>query len=220
MTPVEWNRMLDSLPKQRPYQDDWDRGKPTRAEIEWQDLAMLWQQKAFRVAAGYIAGKYQQLGCVAKIALMGSAARPLWKEIPRFSKFKRYGIEIWHECKDADLAVWVDGLDSLSQLRKARISALNSMHEEHPDIMGVPQDRAEVFLFKPVTNRYLGRLCSYKSCPKENKPDCRVKGCGSSPFLRLMAGFRFYPDAIHENRIIPLYERGNPSMLPPPGTSL
>ena len=39
------------------------------------------------------------------VAVIGLVAKALWKEVPRFSDFRREGIEVWHECRDLDLAL-------------------------------------------------------------------------------------------------------------------
>ena len=39
--------------------------------------------------------------------LVGNEVFARGKEIPRFSAFRRAGIEVWHECEDLDLAVWI-----------------------------------------------------------------------------------------------------------------
>ena len=45
---------------------------------------------------------------VQAVAVIGSVAKALRKEIPRFRDFRREGIEVWHECADLDLALWID----------------------------------------------------------------------------------------------------------------
>ncbi len=214
-----WNALLDSLPTLGMAKESWGEREPSRPETEWGNLHLLWRQKILRIAAGYIVQEYRQFDSVTRIAIMGSVARPLWKEVPRFGNFRRYGIEVRHECKDVDLAVWVDTLNELNELRRARTAALNRMRNEHPNRMGVAHHQAEVFLLEPQTNRYLGRLCIFGTCPKDSKSDCRIEGCGSSPFLRAIEGLILDADAANEDRIIPLYERGRSTMLPPPGTA-
>lgn len=34
-------------------------------------------------------------------------------------EFRRARIEVWHECADLDLAVWLDSQDRLDQMRRA-----------------------------------------------------------------------------------------------------
>jgi hypothetical protein len=50
---------------------------------------------------------------VEAIALMGSVARPLRQEVPRFAPYRQLRVAIAHECKDVDLAVWVSRLNGL-----------------------------------------------------------------------------------------------------------
>jgi hypothetical protein len=63
---------------------------------------------------------------VAAVALFGSVALPLEREVPRFREYRRAGIEVWHECKDVDLAVWIDRIDNLEALAKAERRALQA----------------------------------------------------------------------------------------------
>ena len=142
---------------------------------------------------------------VTKIVLMGSVASALKQEVPRFSKFRRAGQPVWHECKDVDLAVWLTDRTILNRLRKARSRALALLLEEHD--IGVAHHQVEIFLFSPETNAYLGRLCTFNECPKA-KPECRVKNCGTEKFLRQLEGFVFNPDALSPDKTIVLFERG------------
>jgi predicted nucleotidyltransferase len=79
--------------------------RPTRREIAEQDQSLLLRQQNFRHAADAVAAALAQFPEVRAIALFGSVARPLWREVPRFSDYRRHRIEVWHECKDVDLAV-------------------------------------------------------------------------------------------------------------------
>src|ERR671914_204568 len=92
------------------------------------------------------------------IALIGSVARPLWKEVPRFREYRRRGIKLWHECHDLDLALWIESQDRLGELRRARDHALRKAYEGGTGI-SVVGHQVDVFLLEPATNRYLGRLC-------------------------------------------------------------
>lgn len=58
---------------------------------------MLKRQRNFRRAAEHVAEAIARHPAVHRIALFGSAAMPLRKEIPRFRQFRRAGIAIWHE---------------------------------------------------------------------------------------------------------------------------
>ena len=79
-----------------------------RSEIEQQNQLMLRRQREFRVAADVVTDAWAAFDEVRAVAVIGSVAKALWKEIPRFSDFRRAGIEVWHECGDLDLALWID----------------------------------------------------------------------------------------------------------------
>ncbi len=79
-----------------------------RAEIEDQNRILLERQRHFRIAADVATEAWMAFPEVQAIAVIGSVARPLWKEVPRFREFRRRRIEIWHECGDLDLALWID----------------------------------------------------------------------------------------------------------------
>lgn len=102
-----------------PREGHWD------AEIR-EDRSLARRQQEFRIAADYVAAALAQLPAVDRIVLFGSIARPLRKEIPRFAKFRRAGIELLHECKDVDLAVWVRDTRHLDTLRKTVSRAVRS----------------------------------------------------------------------------------------------
>jgi len=147
---------------------------------------MLRRQREFRLAAQYVAKAFSQFPEVTRVVLFGSVAVPLTKEVPRFRRYRRAGVAIWHECQDVDIAVWLNRLDRLNELRRARSRAVNDLFEEMET--GVAHHQVDVFLLEPGTNRYLGRLCSFGVCPKD-KPECWVSGCGAVPFLQQHEGF-------------------------------
>jgi len=66
----------------------------------------------------------------------------------------------------------------------------------------------DVFLFEPESDRYLGRLCSFNQCPKGNKFDCLVPGCGAIPFNKRIAEFTPRADLLLPARYAMLYRRG------------
>jgi hypothetical protein len=88
---------------------------------------MLDRQAQFRLAADTVTAELVGLPEGDNVALIGSVARPLWREVPRFAPFRQLGIPIWHECKDVDLAVWLDGLGSLRMLNRARSLAVQRL---------------------------------------------------------------------------------------------
>jgi transposase len=81
-----------------------------RREIDDDNHFLARRQREFRQAADALAEAWSAIEAVQRIALIGSVARPLWKELPRFGRYRRAGIELWHECKDLDLAIWLSGL--------------------------------------------------------------------------------------------------------------
>ena len=143
-----------------------------RAKIELENRHLLDRQREFRMAADVVTAAWMAFPEVAAVAVIGSVARPLWKEVPRFREFRRQGIELWHECGDLDLAVWIDSQDRLGELRRARDLALRQAHEAGTGV-SVAGHQVDTFLFEPGTDRYLGRLCSFSQCPK-GKPLCRT----------------------------------------------
>jgi hypothetical protein len=177
-----------------------------RAEIEKQNHYLLQQQRQFRVAADVVTDAWMAFPEVVAVAVIGSVAKRLWKEVPRFSAYRRQGIEVWHECRDLDLALWIDSQDRLRELRRAGNRAVQKAYEAGAG-MSVASHQVDVFLFAPGSDAYLGRLCDFNQCPK-GKPDCLVPGCGTIPFNRR------FPDFVpHANILAPasysmLYQRG------------
>lgn len=162
------------------------------------------RQWHFRLAADAVTEAFAAFAGVEAVALFGSVARSLWKEVPRFQPYRRERIALWHECKDVDIAVWLSRLDGLRALNRARNVAVGRLYKERQ--VGVANHQVDVFVLEPGTDRYLGRLCGYSQCPK-GKPDCRVPGCGDTSFLRQHQGFRLRSDALAEERIVRLYDR-------------
>jgi hypothetical protein len=168
----------------------------SEGEIEEANRLQLNRRRAFRGVAESIARTLRDLPFVRKVVLFGSVAAPPIKEVPRFRRLRQAGIEIYHECQDVDLAVWVTDLRQLATLRKLVAHVTGAWGREFPDLGGVAHHQVDVFLFEPGTNRYRGNLCHFATCPKD-KPECAVAGCGAQPFLRLYEDFPF-------NRLAPL----------------
>lgn len=174
-------------------------GPPTHEEIIHEIDLMLRRQRELHLAAQYVAAAFARFEPVQKIELFGSAASPLQKEIPRFKKFRRAGRAIYHECKDVDLAVWLTDMTILKSLQRARGEALNHLFAERE--IGVAHHQVDVFLISPETGAYRGRLCNFGTCPK-GKPECLVRDCGATKFLRQIEGFAFHDDAMSAGRAI------------------
>jgi len=176
--------------------------RPSRRDIAEEDRLQLKQQRDFRVAADAVVAALARFPEVQKIALFGSVARPLVREVPRFQPYRRLGIEVLHECSDVDLAVWLTSVDRLRELGRARSQATSRLFDLVG--VGVAHHQVDVFLLAVSDGRYLGRLCSFATCPK-GKPDCSVPGCGATPFLKQHKGFVFATDAL-DNAVI-LFDR-------------
>lgn len=179
-----------------------ESGPPGEKEIQEQNEYLLRRREHFRIAAERVATAMSGNPAVARVALIGSVAREPYKGIPRFRGFRQASIEVWHESKDVDLAVWVNDLSNLYALRKMVGSTVRDLYDEEG--IGVAHHQVEVFMLEPGTDRYLGRLCHFNQCPK-GKRECLVPGCGDLPFLQQHVDFEFYDDAL-DGAII-LYER-------------
>ena len=178
---------------------------PTTARLQQDNAFLLKAQQQFRRAADVVTEAWSTFPEVMTIAVIGSVARPLWKEVPRFAPYRRRGIPLWHECKDLDLALWLDDLTNLDALRRAKAAALRREHEQQPDF-GVADHQVDVFLFEPGTDAYLGRLCNFNRCPK-GRPECTVPGCGTVPFMRHFADFSVWSDILADADKATLYTR-------------
>jgi len=193
-----------------------ERNMPvSQGELEEENQAMLRRWQSFREAARAVAAALAQIPAVQKVMLFGSVAAPLAKEVPRFRRLRQAGAEIWHECKDVDLAVWVSDLANLRQLKRVVARALNEWQAAHSDSPGVAPHQVDIFLIEPGSDRFLGNLCHYGQCPK-GKPECAVSGCGAQPFLQLYEGFRLDPGALCGEHNVVLFDRE--SAAPAPAT--
>lgn len=176
-----------------------------RAEIKAQDRYLVERQRQFRQAADIIADAWKAFPEVAAVAVIGSVAKPLWKEVPRFREFRRAGVEVWHECGDLDLGLWVTSQERLGELRRASTRALCEAFEAGAG-MSVAGSQLDIFLFEPGSDRYLGRLCQFSKCPK-GKRDCLVPGCGVIPFNKRVDGFELRADLLAPAAYATLYRK-------------
>jgi hypothetical protein len=127
-----------------------------RAAIEKQDRFMVERQRQFRAAADVVTDAWMRFREVAAVAVIGSVAKPRWKEVPRFGEFRRARIEVWHECSDLDLALWLDSQERLGELRRAAALALREAFEKGMGI-SIVDHQLDVFLIEPGSDNYLGR---------------------------------------------------------------
>jgi hypothetical protein len=173
--------------------------------VEWiaeRDRHSRLKHENFRRAAEAVAVAFSGLPEVGAISLFGSVAVPLK------TRTTRRGWEMLHDCKDVDLAVWVDHTEDLVEFKRARSRALAGLWAEHS--IGVAHHQVDVFFLAACSDRYLGRLCNFGMCPKGHR-ECRVPGCGRTPLLQQHEDFVFYPDALAEQRVVRLYLRSDPT---------
>src|SRR3954469_18928118 len=104
--------------------------RPTPREIAAQDCQMLDQQAQFRLAADAVTAALAGVPEVEAVALIGSVARPVWRGGPRLQPIPYRGRPGWRECRGVDLAVWLDRLDRLQALNRARSLALHQLFQE------------------------------------------------------------------------------------------
>ena len=91
--------------------------------IEQRSHALLRRYREFRRGADAAAAAWRAHPEVIAVSLIGSVARAPWKEVTRFGPYRRARVVLWHECKDVDLALWLEHLDSLDGLRRAKARA-------------------------------------------------------------------------------------------------
>ena len=128
--------------------------------------------------------------------------------MPRFREFCRAGVAVLHERQDVDIAVWLRDLASVPLLRRARSQCVNDLLRERH--VGVAHHQLDVFLLEHGTDRYLGRLCIFGTCPK-GKSECLVPGCGATPFVRQHGDFELASDALRTDRVIVLHDGAGPT---------
>ncbi len=186
------------------FEADFERQELSPEGIAEANRHLVERQAIFRRAADLTTAVLAGFDEVVAVALFGSAARPLWKEVPRFSTYRRAGIALWHECADLDIAIWLSRLDRLREMRRHVNRALPPIFEETG--IGVASHQLDIFVLEPGSDRYLGRLCEFKACPA-NKSPCLVPGCGATPFLQQHQGFVLQPNALNPARAIRLFDR-------------
>lgn len=198
---------IPPLPEYDPDEMDDPFEPPDEVEIEEQNIRMLRRQRLFRWAAQMIANTCCVLPDVQRIAAFGAAARPLVKEVPRFSKFRRRGIKVLHECADLDLAIWVSGFANLKPLKNAMSNGLAFVNDT--PYGGVSHHQVDVHLIDFASGFYRGRLCIFGQCPKQGKDECRVPGCGQELFLQQFSEYHFSRGRFESEKKVLLFDRSS-----------
>lgn len=145
-----------------------------RSDIDRENRALLDRQRQFRDAADVVTDAWMAFPVVRAIAVIGSVARPLWKEVPRFREYRSRGIELWHECGDLDLAVWLDSLGDLDALRRACARALREMFEAGASF-GIVGHQVDTFLFEPGSQSRTSVLLQSMSEGQAGLPGPRLR---------------------------------------------
>jgi len=181
------------------------RKEPSEEDVKDENAAMLLRQRRFRWAAQSIAIAMSELPEVQKVAAFGAVAAPLEMEVPRFRDYRRYGIEILHECQDLDLAVWMTDFKRLKELKRAMNRGLSPM--QNTPFGGVAHHQVDVHILDAGTGDYRGRLCIFSQCPKEGRRECLAPGCGAELFLQQFAEYRFRPGQFADTSKTVLFDR-------------
>ena len=179
--------------------------RPSSEDIDEQNGLLLRRQRLLRWAAQAVTVAVSELSAVRKVAAFGAVARPLDMEVPRFSQFRRYRIEVFHECADLDLAIWMNDFVDLKGLKRT-ISRGLAIVQDTP-YGGVAHHQVDVHLFDASLDDYRGRLCIFGQCPKPGKRECRAPGCGAYPFLQQFAAYRFSPGRFDGESKVMLFDR-------------
>ncbi|TVR53282.1 MAG: hypothetical protein EA425_03610, partial [Puniceicoccaceae bacterium] len=129
---------------------------------------------------------------VQQVRLFGSVALPLWKDVPRHSRLRHRKIQVYHECGNIDLAVWVTSPAKADLMRKASSQVVNDLNSKEV-YLSIAHHSFSVHLIREKDDRYLGMVCHYNRCPK-HKPECSVPGCGAHPFVQILHVFRLKPE--------------------------
>ena len=108
------------------------------------------------------------------------------------------------QIKDVDLAIWVSNTNQFGLIRRALSAGINEFISRGK--YGVSNNEFDIFLIDSESNKFLGNLCRYATCPK-GKDDCSVRGCGKVPHLQKFKQFTFFPDAANQDKRIDIYDK-------------
>jgi hypothetical protein len=173
--------------------------------IAGENARMLHRRDEFRRLGEAVAGRLAEIPAVARIVLFGSTVGPPRKELPRSGRFRRAGIEVWHECRNVNLAVWVDDLEYLETLQQTRrVAVTQALARKKLD---VDEQHVDVMVMRGA-DECLGFLCCFDECPCKGKYDCLMTGCGATPRVKPLRGRQFHIQRVPEDRKTTLYQRG------------
>ena len=112
------------------FDESWEqRGPPNESDIAETTSRMFRRQYLYRGGAQSVAIAMSRLPEVRKVAAFGAIAQPLRMQVPRFGDYRRYRIEVPHECADLDLAVELDDFSRLKELKRALAEGLRPLQD-------------------------------------------------------------------------------------------
>src|SRR5258708_11890484 len=128
------------------FEEDYSRFEPPSSEdIDEENGILLRGERLFGWAAQSVAVAASELTAVRKVAAFGAAALPLKMEVPRFRQFRRFRVEVFHECTDLDLAIWMHDFADLKGLKKALNRGLQIV--QNTPYGGVANHQVDIHLF-------------------------------------------------------------------------
>ena len=197
------------------FDEPWeDPGPPDESDIADTTSRMIRRQYLFRWGAQSVAIAMSRLPEVRKVAAFGAIAQPLRMQVPRFREYRRYRIEVPHECADTDLAVWLDDFSRLKELKRALTEGLRPLQDT--PYGGIAHPQVDVHVFDASSGLYRGRVCIFGQCPKPGKRECRVPDCGEQPFLQQFDDYHFNHARFGREPKVTLFDRADGFLVRPP----
>jgi hypothetical protein len=197
------------------FDEPWEQhGPPDESDIAETSSRMIRRQYLFRWGAQSVAIAMSRLPEVRKVAAFGAIAQPLRMQVPRFGQYRRYRIEVPHECADLDLAVWLDDFSRLKELKRALGEGLGPLQDT--PYGGIAHHQVDVHVFDAGSGLYRGRVCIFGQCPKPGKRECWVPNCGEKPFLQQFDESHFNDARFEREPKVTLFDRADGFLVRPP----
>jgi len=174
-------------------------------EIYEEDQRMLRRQADFRNGARVLTERLAAMPEVQQVRLFGSVALPLWKEGSYHSRLRQRQIQVYHECANIDLAVWVTSPAGADGIRKEAAQVVRELTDKNV-YLSIAHHTFSIRLIQETDGTYLGMVCHFNKCPK-HKRECEVPGCGAHPFVQILPWFRLEPDRLNAFNSQILFQR-------------
>lgn len=195
--------------------ESWERrGPPDESDIAETASRMIRRQCLYRWGAQSVAIAMSRLPEVRKVAAFGAIAQPLRMQVPRFGQYRRCRIEVPHECADLDLAVWLDDVSRLKELKRALAEGLRPLQDT--PYGGIAHHQVDLHVFDAASSRYRGRVCIFGQCAKPGKRECWVPNCGEKPFLQQFDDYHFSDSRFEREPKVTLFDRADGFLVRPP----